>query len=370
MKTIGIFTSMYGHKSIADAIEEKILQETKGKYNVKLFFRKRNALDLTYDYLYKINPTSLGSPFYWTSKITQKDKSARKLAEAYFASNYNQEITDFIKKNKIDLCISTYFECNPILEKFQKSGIPFINVVTDPKTAHSLVVSEKAQANIVFDDYLVNHIKSKNTNKAGWFVRKKFENSYDQKAVRKKLKIDNHQTFLIVSGSEGSNAILKILPSIINCDKKVNFIVSCGNNKFLYNNIIGIQQSFDRFSSSQAKLIPLYHTDKLYSYMQAADLIIGKAGPNTLFESVACEKPFFAITHVHGQEDGNLDIIKDYKIGIVEENSKKANKKIAELIENPDKITTFTKNLKKLKAYNKNSINILLKEIDRLLEKN
>ncbi|AKM81023.1 MAG: UDP-N-acetylglucosamine:LPS N-acetylglucosamine transferase [Candidatus Pacebacteria bacterium GW2011_GWF2_38_9] len=367
MKTIGIFTSIYGHESIAKAIAEKIEENAKNKYSIKIFFIKRSALDLTYDYLFKINPTSIGSSFHWSSKITQKDKSARKLADAYFLMNYDKEITDFIKKNKINLCISTYFECNPILEKFQQKGIPFINIVTDPKTVHSLTISEKADSNFVFDDYLVKQYKNKNMKKAGWFIRSKFENNYDRKTIRKKLKISNDLTFLIVSGSEGSNAILKILPTIINCEQKVNFIISCGKNKFLYNNMLGIKQSFDKFSSSKAEIIPLYHTSELHLYMQAADLIVGKAGPNTLFESVACEKPFFAITHIHGQEDGNLDIIRDFKIGIVEENAKKANKELAELIENPEKISDFTKNIKKLKAYNQNSINILLKEIDRLL---
>ncbi|MBU1033343.1 hypothetical protein KKI22_00125 [Patescibacteria group bacterium] len=367
MKTIGIFTSIYGHESIAKAIAEKIEENAKNKYSIKIFFRKRNALDLTYDYLYKVNPTSIGPLFRLTAKIAQQDKNAKKLAETYFTKNYQKEMTDFIKKNKIDLSISTYFECNPILEKFQQTGIPFINIVTDPKTIYPLIISEKAASNIVFDDYLVKKYKNINVLKAGWFIRSKFEMDYKQEKIRKKLKIDNNLTFLIVSGSEGSNAILKILPTIINCEKKVNFIISCGKNKFLYNNMLGIKQSFDKFSSSKAEIIPLYHTNELHLYMQAADLIVGKAGPNTLFESVACEKPFFAITHVHGQENGNLDIIKDHKIGIVEENTKKANKKLAELIENPEKISGFTKNIKKLKAYNQNSINILLKEIDRLL---
>lgn len=367
MKTIGIFTSIYGHESIAEAIAEKIKQKAKNKYSVKTFFIKRNHLDLTYDYFYKIHPAALGSPFHWSSKITQKDKNVRKLADVYFTMSYNKEITSFIKKNKIDLCISTYFECNPILEKFQLEGIPFINIITDPKTVHSLVISEKANTNIVFDEKLVKKYKNNNTKQAGWFIRSKFENEYEKSKIRKKLKLDNNLTFLIVSGSEGSNAILKILPSIINCDKKVNFIISCGKNKFLYNNMLGVKHSFKKFSSSQAEIIPLSYTKNLHLYMQAADMVIGKAGPNTLFESIACETAFFAITHIHGQEDGNLDIIKDYKIGIVEENTKKANQELEKLIKNPEKINSFTKNIKKLKEYNKNSINILLEEIDGLL---
>jgi UDP-N-acetylglucosamine:LPS N-acetylglucosamine transferase len=47
--------------------------------------------------------------------------------------------------------------------------------------------------------------------------------------------------------------------------------------------------------------------------LSASDIVFGKAGPNFLFNVVACKKPFVAITHVGGQEDGNLDIIRKKK---------------------------------------------------------
>ncbi len=366
MKTIGIFTSGYGHESIADAIAEKIEQKAKGRYKVKKFFRKE-ILGFAYNSIYKFIPESLGPSFYLSSKFIRKDNNVRKFLENLFLVNTEKKIKDFVKKNKISLCISTYFGCNPTLEKIQKEGIPLVNIITDPKTAHPLLISPIAKAQMAFDETVFKLYADKNTKKSGWFVRSKFENNYDQREIRKKLKIDNHLTFLVVSGSEGANAILKILPSIINCNKKVNFIIACGKNKFLYNNILGIKQSLNSLSSSKAQVIPLSYTKNLHLYMQAADMVIGKAGPNTLFESIACETAFFAITHIHGQEDGNLDIIRDYKIGVVEENTKKANQELEKLIQNPEKINSFTKNIKKLKEYNKNSINILLEEIEGLL---
>lgn len=366
MKTIGIFTSGYGHKSIADAIAEKIEKKAKEKYKIKVFYRKP-VLDFAYSSLYKISPTSLGSSFHLSSNLVSKDQNARKIIENIFLFSDEEKIRDFVKKNKIDLCISTYFECNPALEKLQKEGIPFINIIADPRTPHSITVSKKAATQLVFDDFISQSDRQKNIKKAGWFVRSKFEKQYDKARIRKKLNIDDNLTFLITSGSEGANAVLKILPSIINCDKKANFIIACGKNKFLYSNILGIQQSLRSLSSSKANIIPLAFTENLHLYMQAADMVVGKAGPNTIFESVACETAFFAIAHIHGQEDGNLDVIRDYKIGVVEENTKKANHELEKLIKNPKKIESFTKNIKKLKEYNQNSIDVLLKEIDRLL---
>lgn len=367
MKTIGIFTSGYGHESIADAIAEKIELKAKNKYRVKKYFRKE-IMGFAYNSVYKFVPESLGPSFHLSSRVLQKDKSIRNFLENIFIANTEKQMRSFVSKNKIDLCISTYFGCNPVLEKLQNDNIPLINIVTDPRTAHSLIVTDQARSQLVFDQNILNNYQAKNMKCSGWFVRKKFEENYVQTQVRKKLKLNDELTFLLVSGSQGSNTILKILPSIINCEKAVNFIVACGKNKFLYNNILGIKKSLSKLSSSKANIIPLAYTNNLHLYMQAADMVIGKAGPNTLFESVACETAFFAITHIHGQEDGNLDIIREYQLGIVEENVKKANQELEKLIKNPEKIKAFTSAIKKLKDYNQRAIDVLLAEIDALLE--
>jgi UDP-N-acetylglucosamine:LPS N-acetylglucosamine transferase len=367
MKTIGIFTTGYGHESIARAIAEKIEEKTKEKYKIKFFFSNKEILNGIYNSFYRFSPSSTGTAFNIISDLTKKSKNTRELLKLIMSFNEEKQIKSFIKKNKVDLCISTYFICNPTLEKIKEEGIPLINIVSDPKTIYLLGISEKADINLVFDEYVTKNYDHGKMKISGWFVRNKFEKKYDQKTIRKKLKIDDNLTFLVASGSEGANAVLKILPSIINCDKKVNFIVACGNNEFLYNNILGIRQSLEKFSSSKAKIVPLGFTKDLHLYMQAADLVIGKAGPNTLFESVACETAFFAITHIHGQEDGNLDIINDYKLGIVEENEKKANQKLEKIIKNPKKIETFSKNIKALKKHNQGAIDILLKEIEKLI---
>jgi UDP-N-acetylglucosamine:LPS N-acetylglucosamine transferase len=95
--------------------------------------------------------------------------------------------------------------------------------------------------------------------------------------------------------------------------------------------------------------------------MQAADIIVGKAGPNTLFESVATYKPFLAITHISGQEDGNLDIIREKKLGWVEENPLKASRKLHELINNLPLLTSLQPDILKMANHNLAAKKVLLK---------
>lgn len=366
MKTIGIFTSTHGHESIALAIKEKIEHAYQDDYQVKLFSDPLKFSQL-YDLAYRLGPGVLGSPFQLSATIAQSDPKLKQAMKALFSPNNTAEIEQFAKKNKLDICINTYFSYNSALEKLNEKNLPFINVLADPKTVHPLLVADRADAQLAFDAFLVKKFKDKNVITAGWFVREKFEKKYNKQVIRKKLKLVDQFTVLVTSGSAGANAVLKILPSIINCQQPVTFIMACGKNDFLYHSIEGIKKTIQTLSSSQANIVTLGFTKNLHTYMQAADLIVGKAGPNTLFESVACEVPFFAITHIHGQEDGNLDLIRDYKLGFVEENDAKANQKLTYILNHPEKLKAFTKPLQKLKQYNQNSIKILMAEIKRLI---
>ena len=107
------------------------------------------------------------------------------------------------------------------------------------------------------------------------------------------------------------------------------------------------------------------YTDKMGDYIACADLVVGKAGPNLLFEAIAMERPFLAICHIHGQEDGNLGIIRKKKLGFVEENSKKASNLLKKIIENPEMLKKFEKTIKKESLHNRQAGKILLKTLSK-----
>ena len=361
-KTVAIFTSGEGHKSIAEAVQEKLQND----FQVKTFYEDI-PLAKVYGAFYKFFPHLSQYPFKALSN-KKAVESINKVARL----KYQKQIDNFFAKHKPDILINTYAFYTPCLERLQKlTQKPFINIITDPKTTHPLVISPNAKVNLTFD---------KNSNKlyqryypqakyqsAGWFVRNRFEENYDQVNVRKKLGLDpNILTFLIASGSEGTNLILKVLPSLILSSHPIQVVVACGNNNTLFKSILALNSFLDK-SGNHNKLIPLKFTPDIHQYMQAADLVIGKAGPNMLFESVATQTPFFAITHISGQEDGNLDIINDLKLGYVEENLLKAQKLLKKILNKPDQLKKFHKNIIRLKKQNQSSKEELLRIINDLI---
>ena len=86
--------------------------------------------------------------------------------------------------------------------------------------------------------------------------------------------------------------------------KEVQIILAAGTNRRL------VQQFQGR---ERIHVLPF--TRDIAPYMAAADVVMGKAGPNVLFESVTLGKPFIATAYIPGQEQVNLGFIRRHKLG-------------------------------------------------------
>jgi UDP-N-acetylglucosamine:LPS N-acetylglucosamine transferase len=237
------------------------------------------------------------------------------------------------------------------LEKIQKKfPFKFINVIPNPRTFFRQDVCE-AQVTCVFDEQTKKDVEkfphSSEIICTGWFVRPQFEETYNKQSVRKELGLDPKLlTFLFVAGSEGTESILQPLDKIREISE-IQIGIACGSNLNLLNKV----QSIAEKSGAHIHAIPF--SKEIHKYMQAADLVIGKAGPNMIFESIATHIPFFATTHISGLEDGNLNIIEKYKVGFVQENAEKAALEIKNIVEHPELLEPLIPNVKELAEYNK-----------------
>jgi len=84
---------------------------------------------------------------------------------------------------------------------------------------------------------------------------------------------------------------------------------------------------------------------------------------------VACQKPFVAITHIGGQEDGNIDLIKKKKLGWVREKSGELVNFLYQYLDNPKYFENkFEETIKKEALNNKKSLEIILERIKRDLK--
>ncbi|MBU0576440.1 hypothetical protein KJ707_00650 [Patescibacteria group bacterium] len=361
-KVIGIFTTNEGHQSMAEAIKASLSLD----YKIEIFFNE-DPLAKIYLPFYQYFPSLFQVPFKLSSHENSLDAQHK-----IFRLRYQKKIEDFFQKYRPNLLLNTYFMYNSNLERLQAlTQVPFINILADPGTPHPATIANQAKVNITFDQTLEKNCKKIYPNaiyqSMGWFVRPSFQETYNKKQVRKKLGLDlDRLTFLVASGSEGTALIIKVLPILIFSKQPIQVIVACGNNQALYQSTKALQKIINK-SNQLNSLIPIQFTPKIHHYMQAADLVIGKAGPNMLFESIATQTPFFAITHISGQEDGNLKIIREYGLGYVEENLLRAQSVLKKIIANPRKLKGFENNVLKLKKSNQQAKEKLQKLVAELI---
>jgi UDP-N-acetylglucosamine:LPS N-acetylglucosamine transferase len=289
-------------------------------------------------------------------------------------AGYTGKLFDLLSRYSPRILISTNYAFEPSITRHRRRiPVPYINIVTDPRTYFLTNLSTVADVNFVFDEHQAESFRRRHprarTRVAGWFVRSQFQEPADRGQVRLELGLERAMfTIFVAAGWEGTNQVLKILPGLMTTQRPVQIVVACGNNTRMLGLVGAMAESF-RHRAAHVCLTALPFTREIHRYMQAADLVMGKAGPNMLFESVATCTPFFAITHNHGQEDGNLDIIREYGIGLVEENPWRARALLRAIIDGREPLERFAAGVRELARKNAEATGLIRKEVRRLLSK-
>jgi processive 1,2-diacylglycerol beta-glucosyltransferase len=348
MSKVLITSTRWGHASIAKAIGEVL----EGEYQVELqHIEVERFSKVSYHLIYKFFPG-----FFKFVHFLSQYKVFRQIFNEYVERDYKSKLEALVKKVGPDIVINVYFAFNSSLELLQaKYGFRLINVLADPWTFSKILISKSGE-NLTFDEYSLQKLKSlypkAKSLSTGWFIEKKYHQAknIDRKSLREKLGLNPDMfTLCVVSGSEGTFHIFKILSALLNPKNKMQVVILCGNNSEMFKIVKTLKSLSEKIRGP--KITGVAYTDSMQQYLRASDLVIGKAGPNTMFQSVATLTPFFAISHITGQEDGNLDIIKRYGIGYVEENPRLATQKLKEIVGNPMVLAKFTKKLEDLSNY-------------------
>ena len=191
---------------------------------------------------------------------------------------------------------------------------------------------------------------------------------YDQKSLRGSLGLNPTKFTLFLGGSGmGGGRIWEMVKQILNSELLTlnsQLIVVTGNNRQLLSKLVRLSEDFPGLFY----LFP--YVNNMPQLLSASDIVVGKAGPNLLFESIFMERPFLATGCLPGQEEGNLEFIRRENIGWVEEDLEKAVKLIEELSDGTDgriKIEEKKANLRRIKAQHTDAHKLIAREIENLL---
>lgn len=229
----------------------------------------------------------------------------------------------YIAEVKPDAVFSTHATPTGILSLYKQKYDPklWLGVVVTDFTVHRWLVCPDVDAYFVADEKLVKQVgDNKNVFASGIPVRSGFAEQTDLAAVRAEVR----QTFgwpadafvcLLAGGGGGMLPMEDIVGSL--CGNKyetIHVIAVAGHNDALRKKLEALQKGFaENRSDSISRLKVLGFTDAMPQLMQAADVVITKAGGVSLAECLACGADILMYHPLPGQEQGNTAFLqKEY----------------------------------------------------------
>lgn len=364
----------WGHRSIARAIFGALKEKEKdGGVEIK-YVEVKAEIGVSndfYTFMYRFFPKS--NKMAW---LLTEDKRLREVIHKLSELNLPR-LKKIVQGYKPDLVISCYWFHSHSLQwwrKNEKVDFKLWSVIADPWTITPATVVSGIDLTLVYDE--VGEKASRKYGlkeeimKSGWWVRGEMYKDVDRKVARQKLGImDDRPVIFIGGGSLGTNSLTRLLPALMTIDTKCAFIFNTGTDKILHLTIEQYVKLLKRLKLGKEIIVKnLGWIENMAEVLKASDIVFGKAGPNFMFDVVACEKPLVSITHIGGQEDGNVEIIKKKELGWVRERPGEAAEFLKEYLKRPKYYEKmYSKSIKKEANNNKKTMEKIWEKIRKEL---
>jgi len=252
------------------------------------------------------------------------------------------------------IVIFHFFLIAPVLDilKELQYNIPVVTVVTDPFTAHPLWFERPQRRYIVFSERLKTYcIERRNIPESRLHV---FPFVIDDRfavplpfaeIARVKQRFGfrpDKKCMLIIGGGDGIPNGKLILRRLLHASLDVEIAIVCGKNKKLYAVALELQQRYP--------LLRVFaFVDFVYELLNAADIVITKCGASTIMEILMMKKIPIINDYIWGQELGNMEFVRDNKLGIFERNIGELPQIVRDLVSDKDEYQRYRQNIEKMK---------------------
>jgi len=284
---------------------------------------------------------------YWFTELKALRFFTGRAARIMNRINSRKFIRFLIQYNP-DFIISTHFlssEISCLVKRARKIKSELVTVITD-FAVHPFWVSTGTDkyivATAITKNQLVKHGVEENIIiDSGIPVHPKFLQQLERKELCRKLGIsENKFTVLIATGSFGIGPIEEIIKSLY---QEVQILVVCANNKKLYKKLK---------ASAYPDVWVFGFVDNMQELMSVSELIITKPGGLTISEILIRELVPLFVWAIPGQEAGNVEVLKQYAIGLSLKSTSQIKKKVLEFKNNPNQASIIKNNIKKIKKVN------------------
>jgi 1,2-diacylglycerol 3-beta-galactosyltransferase len=306
-----------GHRSAAEAIIEALHLEYGEAVHTEMIDIFKESAPLPLNYIPEWYPQMVRVPEIWGLGFRLSD--GRRRARLITSSTWpyvRRRVKDMVSRHPSDLIVSVHPLANtPVLHALGKHRPPYITMVTDLVSTHALwydrrtdlclVPTEKARQRA-----LENRLKPNQVRVVGLPVADRFcQPPGDKHKLRQALGWPlDLPMLLLVGGGEGMGPLERIARLLGIAEFPAGLAVITGRNQKLKERLEAATWPDHTYIYGFVRNMP--------EMMEAADILLTKAGPGTISEALNANLPMILYSRLPGQEDGNINYVVDEGAGI------------------------------------------------------
>jgi processive 1,2-diacylglycerol beta-glucosyltransferase len=322
----------HGHKSITQSIQEQIT-----KLAPRIEIETIDGFSLGGKPLYILgkmyNPIAVHLPALWKLCYWFGNR-VPSFINFLTERRSKQNLLKCIERVRPDLILSVHpgfvGSVLDILEE-EKLTIPLIPLIADLDNVSMLWADERAECIICPTEEARNSmldagIPSCKLKVIGFPSRERFCTALPPKPAYCDDNAQKKVSFLLMSGSQGSSQVIMITRTLmksLNC----RVTIMAGNNRALK---AVLEKALHPLYGDDIEVVGF--TEAVESYMLQSDILIIRASPNVLIESVNLCRPVIIIGALTGQEEKNPEYAVKYNLGVVCKNAGKLPDTIQQLL--------------------------------------
>ncbi len=243
---------------------------------------------------------------------------------------------NLIKDHPCDMFVSVHPIINaPILRTLGPDHSPYMIVITDMVSTHvfwynkdaTLTLSPTEEAR---DRGIKIGMSPESIEVVGQPIADKFRHPPAPRSELREQLGWPHETpvVLLVGGGEGMGPIKETVEAVNRAKLNLMMAIIAGRNESLKNRLEKID------FHAQAKVYGF--VENVPDLMNAADIIVTKAGPGTISEAFIAGLPIILYSRMPGQEEGNVDYVVDKGAGVWAPDPEQVVSTLRYWVNNPD----------------------------------
>lgn len=328
-----------GHRSAAQAVSGAIDNHLSKHFSVAMVDMFKEYAPPPFDLIPDSYPAMARLQRAWRLgyKILDGHRRTRVLQAAVWPYMRSQ-VERLVADHPADIVVAFHpLVSPPILNALGRPRPPVITIVTDLISTHAFWYDKRVDMTLVptmeaSKKALDCGLRREKIRVVGLPVDESFrDRPRDADAVREELGWPaDRPTVLLVGGSEGMGPLYETALAISRVDRDISLAIVAGRNRSVREELETVSWEIPTFVYG--------FVDNMADMMQAARLLVTKAGPGTISEALISGLPMVLYSRVPGQEEGNVDYVVSKGVGVWAPGSQETAAAVARYVDLPEEL--------------------------------